>query len=216
MSYKFNSQIRDRGSFSNDFDTKVIKNETMFFNSDLNYAYEHGGPITRNFIENLPWDWHSCNPVFDSRVHMLMPGWFSCIGGYHHDDIPRSTASGQPNYDNPEYLSEHLMGFVNGDISPTLFALGTHELPEVKDDIVYRVWNPLVEEQVSAGLLKTYEVESGKLIEFDWQSMHRGQATRSNGWRWFGRLSRNTDRQNTMTNEIRRQSQVYLDPTIGW
>ncbi len=188
----------------------------MFFNSDLKYAYKHGGPITREFIKNLPSGWANCDPVFDSRVHMLMPGWFTCIGGYHHDDIPRSTASGQPNYDTPEYLSEHLMGLVNGDVSPTLFALGQHEMPEVKDDVVYRVWSPLVEDQVTSGLLKTYEAESGKYIEFDWQSMHRGQATRANGWRWFGRLSRKTDRQKNMTNEIRRQAQVYLDPTAGW
>ena len=31
------------------------------------------------------------------------------------------------------------------------------------------------------------------------------------GWRWFGRLSRNTDRVRKITNEVRQQAQVYLE-----
>lgn len=214
--YSFNSQIKERGTFLSDFSVEVIKNETMFFNCDLNFSYENGGPLTKAFIDDLPSDWKKCNPVLDSRVHMLMPGWFTCIGGFHHDDIPRNTTSGQPNYDNPDYYSEHLMGLVNAEISPTLFALGTHSLPEVRDDVVYKVWNSIVEQQLKSGILKPYEVGSGKYVEFDWQSMHAGQAVRKNGWRWFVRLSRNTVRQTSITNEIRRQTQVYLDPTVGW
>lgn len=38
-----------------------------------------------------------------------------------------------------------------------------------------------------------------------------------NGWRWFGRISRNTDRVKTVTNEIRMNAQVYLEfPMEGW
>lgn len=216
MSYTFNSTIKDRGTFRHDFPQDIVKNETMFFNSDLKFCYLNGGPLTRAFIDSLPDDWRICNPVVDSRVHMLMPGWLTCIGGYHHDDIPRNTPDGQPNYDSPDYYSEHLMGLVNADVSPTLFVLGEHSLPEVRNDIVYKVWHPIVERQVEKGVLQKEEVKSGKYIEFDWQSMHCGQPTRKNGWRWFIRLSRKTDRQNHITNEIRRQTQVYLDPTIGW
>lgn len=216
MNYTFNSTMKFRGSFRHEFDDNIVKNETMFFNCDLNYSYEHGGPLTKAFINGLPYDWKDCNPVLDSRVHMLMPGWLTCIGGYHHDDVPRNTPNGQPNYDNLQYKSEHLMGLVNADISPTLFVLGKHELPKVENDIIYKVWHPIVEKQVANGELEKYEVQSGKYVEFDWQSMHCGQTTRKNGWRWFVRLSRKTDRQNHITNEIRRQTQVYLDPTIGW
>ena len=38
-----------------------------------------------------------------------------------------------------------------------------------------------------------------------------------NGWRWFGRVSRNTDRVKNITNEIRVNAQVYLEfPMEGW
>lgn len=215
--YSFNSQIKDIGSFHCDFSQEIIKNEIMFFNCDLHFANQYGGPITKSFIDTLPDDWKRCNPVIDSRVHMLMPGWYPCIPGYHHDDVPRNTSNGQPNYDNPDYYSEHLMGLVNGEVCPTLFAIGNHKLPKIYDDIIYKKWNFIVEQQVKSGELYSEEVYSGKYIEFDWQSVHTGQRAKSSGWRWFIRLSRNTDRQNKITNEIRRQTQVYLEfPKEGW
>lgn len=60
----FDSQFKLRGGFANFISNDEIKNEPMFFNSDLEFAYENGGPITRSFIENLPLDWKS-NVIFD-------------------------------------------------------------------------------------------------------------------------------------------------------
>lgn len=214
--YSFVSKIEERGSFPHNFSQEEIKNELMFFNSDLDFAYAKGDLVTKAFIDNLPKDWKNCNPVLDSRVHMLMPGWLPCIGGFHHDDVPRSTKSGQPNYDNPEYNSEHLMGLVNGEIAPTLFAIGEHKLPRVTDGVISRTWHPIIEKQLQEGILVPYEAKSGIYIEFDSRSAHTGQKANSNGWRWFVRLSRNTIRQSKISNEIRRQVQVYLDPTAGW
>lgn len=214
--YEFNSQILDRGSFDASFPQDVVKNEPMFFNASLTYAYDKGGAITRAFLEALPTDWLNANPVLDSRVHMLMPKWYPCIPGYHHDDVPRGP-NGQPDYDTPSYRSEHLMGLVNGDICPTIFVVGRHTLPKVEEGIIYNKWHDIVSREVRDGKLCTVEAQSGRLIQFDWQSMHTGQRAKVGGWRWFVRLSRNTNRQNHMTNELRRQVQVYLDPmTEGW
>jgi len=49
--------------FAIDIGNDKIKNEPMFFNSDLKYAYKNGGEITKSFIENLPTDW-----IFDEVV----------------------------------------------------------------------------------------------------------------------------------------------------
>lgn len=214
---KFDSKIVDRGGFDAAWPESFVKNEPMFFNCDLDFAYLYGGQITRNFISALPQDWQDCNPVLDSRVHMLMPGWYPCIPGWHHDDVPRSTPTGQPNYVNPEYHSEHLMGLVNGDICPTVFALGTVEVsdPDINTTI-YKKWH----EEVDRSLLDDVDVafaQSGRYIQFDWQTFHTGAAATKGGWRWFARLSRNTSRQQKITNEVRRQVQVYMDNlTEGW
>lgn len=216
--YNFDSQIQVRGSFNPPFFSQAqIKNEPMFFNCDLDFCLKNGGPLTKNFLEKMPEDWKSCNPVIDSRVHMLMKGWCPAIPGFHHDDVPRSTPTGQPNYDNPEYLSEHLTGLVNAEISPTLFAIGKHTLPKIEDGVIYRAWHPIVEEQLQQCVLKPRVPITGEYFQFDWQTIHTAQKATDNGWRWFIRLSRKTDRQNHITNEIRRQVQVYLEnPMDGW
>jgi hypothetical protein len=85
----FDSQIHELGHFANDCSNDDIKNEPMFFNCDLDFAWDNGGNITRSFISNLPYDWQDEGIVFDSRVHMLMPGWYPAIPGFHHDDVPR-------------------------------------------------------------------------------------------------------------------------------
>jgi hypothetical protein len=213
---KFNSQIQKLGNFKHDWLESIVKNEPMFFNCDFKFAYENGGPITKQFLEQLPSSWKDTQWVLDSRVHMLMPNWYPCIPGWHHDDVPRSTSTGQPNYTNPEYHAEHLMGLVNAEICPTTFRTGEIEVsdPDINTGI-YNVWNSEIEAGLNPDSL--YEAESGKYIQFDANAFHTGIKARKGGWRWFIRLSRNTDRTNKITNEIRRQVQVYLDePMAGW
>lgn len=215
--YKFDSQIKERGTFALDLDNAIIKNETMFFNSDLDFAYKHGNEITRSFIDALPDDWKSCDTVFDSRVHMLMPNWIPCIYGIHHDDVPRPNG-GQPDYDNQAYHAEHLMGCVNADVCPTQFYIGESVFEKVTNGKnVYSVWHDEVGKKVDSGELLAVDAKDRTLIQFDWQTWHTGTLAKNNGWRWFGRLSRNTGRTKGITNEIRRQTQVYMQNlTDGW
>ena len=110
------------------FSQDEIKNEPMLFNCSADAAWELGGPITRAFLESL--GSHQA-VVIDTRSHMLMQGWWPCIPGWHHDDVPRSRSDGQPNYETPEYHSMHAMALINGDMCPTQFAVGVCELPEV-------------------------------------------------------------------------------------
>jgi hypothetical protein len=213
---KFNSTVAKLGEFKKDWTQDEIKNEPMLFNCDGDYAYTHSGELTRNFMKNLPFDWSwEPNLIVDSRVHMLMPGWYPCIPGMHHDDIPRSTVSGQPNYINPEYKAEHVLGLVNGDIAPTQFALGEIDLEVPTEGIIYKQWHPKVMQAIEDGTMRSYSAESGKILMFDSESFHQGTMAVAQGWRWFIRVSRNTHRK--PTNEIRKQVQVYLEnPMEGW
>lgn len=222
----FNSQVIDMGQFAQDCRISQIKNEPMFFNCDLDFAYQNGGEITRSFIDNLPANWLNNKAVFDSRCHMLMPGWYPAIPGWHHDDIPRAEiptgqhfiTAGQPDYDNPRYKSEHIMGLVNANVCPTQFAIGECVMPAVPEgDLIYRKWNDVVDNLIGNDVLATVSAKNNTLYYFDWQTFHSGVKAVGNGWRWFGRVSRNTDRVNKITNEIRNQVQVYLEfPMEGW
>lgn len=222
----FCSKVEEVGEFAKDIKNEDIKNEPMFFNSDFNFAYENGSCITRSFLDSLPDDWKNAPLVFDSRVHMLMSEWYPAIPGYHHDDVPRPPiktgehfiTAGQPDYDNPRYLSEHILGIVNADVCPTNFALGESRFSRIPDgELIYRQWHKEVEHKLSSGELYGRLAKDRTLYQFDWQTWHTAQAAIKHGWRWFGRVSRNTDRINTITNEIRVNAQVYMKfPYEGW
>lgn len=222
----FDSKIQLLSTFATGVANSDIKDETMFFNCDLEFAYENGQKITRSFIDQLPEDWRYDEVVFDSRVHMLMPAWYPAIPGFHHDDVPRPDipvgqhfiTAGQPDYDNPRYKSEHILGLVNAEVCPTHFALGECIMPEIPDgELIYRVWHKEVEVLIESGKLNKVEVPDRTLVYFDWQTFHTGSKAVGSGWRWFGRVSRYTDRTKKITNEIRRNAQVYLEfPMEGW
>lgn len=222
----FNSQIKNIGTFGTGIDFSKIKNEPMFFNCDFNFAYENGGLITKSFLDTLPEEWKSSSLVFDSRVHMLMNGWYPAIPGFHHDDVPRPQipigqhfiTAGQPDYDNPRYKSEHILGLLNADICPTVFAIGECTMPAIPEgELIYRRWHNEVEKLISEKQLTEIKAGNGQLIYFDCDTFHTGTKANSTGWRWFGRVSRNTDRAKSITNEIRVNAQVYLEfPMEGW
>lgn len=221
---RFHSYVDKVGIFKSDWEQNIIKKEPMFFNCSPEFAHSNGGAITKNFIESLPTGWYDA--VIDTRVHMLMPGWYPAIPGWHHDDVPRAIippgqhfiTAGQPDYDNPRYKAEHIMGLVNGEICPTNFALGICNMPAIPEgELIYRRWHEEVEILLNKKFLTPYSIQSGELLQFNWQTFHTGQKAISSGWRWFGRISRNTDRVKNITNEIRSQVQVYLEfPMEGW
>ncbi len=222
----FDSRVTSLYPFLNEEpEGAIIKTEPMFFNSSVSYAMQMGGAVTRAFLSALPDGWSDA--VFDSRIHMLMPGWYPSIPGWHHDDVPRAkkipvgqhfATGGQPDYDNQSYFSEHIMGLANGGICPTEFAVGEAEMPAVgENETIYKVWHPEVQKQIEAGRLKLVKAPSLTLLQFDWQTFHQGTKARGSGWRWFGRVTRYSDRCDEITNEIRTQVQVYLEfPMEGW
>lgn len=210
-SFRFNSRY-SLGAALPDFDEMTVKNEPMLFNCDYAAARELGGPITHAFLDALG----SEPVVIDTRVHMLMKGWFPCIPGWHHDDIPRSRSDGQPNYVSPEYRARHAMALINGDICATEFAVGECELPDVPiGGVIYREWHPMIDNLCDNGVLERQSAPSNRVIDFDDESIHQGVRAVRDGWRWFGRVSWDTGR--VPTNELRRQVQCYLDKTMdGW
>lgn len=216
---RFKSQSRELGRLPY-FEERRVKSEPMFFSANLTFAYEHGGAITRAFIDALPRD-HQVDPTayVDSRVHMLMPGWFPCIPGWHHDDVPRNTPDGQPNYVDPPYRTRHIAALVNALIAPPQFLEGEVEVPApVPGSAIYKQWDDAISRTLNFIDRPGFFVKKARdltLIEFDCDTFHRGSPATANGWRWFGRVS--VGRERRMSSEIRQQVQVYM-PTInaGW
>jgi hypothetical protein len=194
----------------------------MLFSCDAEHALRFGGELTLEFLDKAKID--SDGWVIDSRVHMLMPGWYPCIPGWHHDDIPRTRpGDNQPNYDNLDYRAEHVMGLVDcGTHSRTEFLTTPITVSEVPvGKVIYEQWHREVQDQLEKSrLAKDHAVESvhvGKcdIIWFGADDLHRGTPAMHDGWRFFIRASRNTQRR--AANEVRRQVQVYMAALdAGW
>lgn len=221
---KFDSRIQIVGSFPCDWDKEVLNKEPMFYKSHISFVRENAGPITAAFLDSLPLGWE--DSIIDSRTHMLMNGWYPAIPGFHHDDVPRPPipagdhflTAPQPDYDNQAYHSEHLLGLVNAEICPTEFAVGECEMPAIPEgQLIYREWHKEVLSQLESGTLQSVKAQSGKMIQFDWQTFHQSTKAVGSGWRWFIRLTRNSDTVRNPANEVRKQVQVYLEfPMEGW
>jgi len=196
----------------------VIKSEPMLFSSSLEFARRAGGELTQAFLDRVPESWKESdfqNPVvIDSRSHMLMPGWYPCIPGWHLDDVPRTRPDGQPDHVNPIYEAEHIACVV-GDCSLSSFLMGRVELPDIPvgAGVVYDYWNRMIDCYLKNKLVTETQIQSRELIHFTWKSFHRGTAATRNGWRWFIRASRSTHR--PIRDEIRQQVQAYPSDLMG-
>lgn len=195
-------------------DQVTIKQEPMLHRASRGFAIRHGGPLTMRFIQALDTVWND-EILIDSRVHMLMPGMWPCIPGWHHDDVPRSRADGQPNYETPEYRSQHCMALW-GDCSLTEFAVGEADFDIPPEGTkIYKTLQPVVERRCNDGQLTRVTAEPGRMIFFDWLTWHRGMPTTHHGFRFFIRASRASGL--TPRNEIRYNANVYM-PVVeeGW
>lgn len=217
---RFDSRYKVEGRLPRDFTQDEVKNEPMLFNADFEFAWQNAGPITKAVMMALPMRFLEGPVVIDSRVHMLMPSWFPCIPGWHLDDIPRTRADGQPDHINPAYKAEHAMCIV-GDASRTAFAVGQIGLKEPSlGEVIYGEWHLVLEDIIEwhaqngrQDLLRVEQVNPLDIVTFNDESFHQGTAAVKNGWRYFIRITRNTQR--VPTNEIRRQVQTYLPAIVG-
>lgn len=197
---------------------KMIENEPMFYQSDLDFVSEncHRNSLTFKFLDYMinnvfKGDYENEKISIDSRVHLLMKNWYPCIPGWHTDNVPR-TDNGQPNYFDPNNKFVHYMCVI-GDSAMTEFLnepFTAFQPP--KDSIYYDFWNKAIKKQK----LKTFRIDQGDIVKFDSNTWHRGVAADKFCWRWFIRLTVNkSDIQFTQANKIRRQSQVYLQAIEG-
>lgn len=213
--YTFSPSYRSLGMFAIADIQPLIKHEPMLFSADFRFAMQSGGPITRRFLYALPDDiQRRSDLIIDSRVHMLMPGWFPCIPGWHHDDVPRTRPDGQPDYNHPNARDvQHVLAIVDsGTGSMTEFLAQEIVLKEVPlGKTVYKEFD----KKISETEITVAAAKNGEMIHFDGGAFHRGTPARSTGWRWFCRVSYNSTR--TPVNEIRQNANVYMsDLNSGW
>lgn len=197
-------RIKQEARFHGDGWTDLeIETEPQFYGASLDFVKEHGGPITLEYLDNLPS--YITEGVFDSRVHMLMPGMLPCIGGWHLDNINRNN-NNEPEITSPLSSQYHYLCLV-GECSTTQFLNESFTWDDPS----------LSYEQASLEIrrqeLDTVSLKTGQIVRFTDADWHRGRPAKYRGWRWLGRLTVNSDR--PIVNKIRTQTQVYLQNLEG-
>jgi len=194
----------------------LIEREPMLFQSNAEFSFNAGGPITKDVLDRL----RACTPskVFnklriDTRSHMLMPGFFPCIPGYHCDFM-QTTESGK------QMMSTH-----DEDIEHYMFLSGPPSTEFIKDrNIVWDkdifTWKE-VSNEMNSRKLETFKVPTGQLIKFNARELHRGTPHEGppGHWRYFFRATSLPEWHQDygkFTNKIRHQVQVYCDLNEGW
>ncbi|SMG43478.1 hypothetical protein [Paraburkholderia susongensis] len=215
-------KLHDSGITPVNLTPETIKAEPMLFRAEHAFAFKHGGWLTRRFLDEATGIWGNLDGcIIDSRHHMLMPGMYPCIPGWHTDDAPRDPNrwGGQPDIFDPEYETEHLLCIVDaGTESLTEFLIGDilfNEYAFVKALEKGQNFYKTADQRICAHENDTIQVASGQLAEFNVHSWHRGQPAKARGFRWFIRITRNS--RHKVENEIRSNAQVYItDSSYGW
>jgi hypothetical protein len=164
-------------------------------------------PYALRFLDCLP---TGERYIVDSRVHMLMPGWYPCIPGWHFDEIKR-TEDNKLDFEHNDFRKVHyLMIIDSGSESLTEFAWPElRRYPESYEEL-----NEIINNDFSC---KKETVKANAIYRFSCMDAHRGMPAKRFGWRYFIRATVHTERE--YKSKIRTQTQVYTpSPKIdaGW
>lgn len=213
--------------------TKLIHREPMLFGSDAKFADMHGGPLTNLALIALEdIGVNRKDLIVDTRSHMLKPGWFPAIPGWHCDEVPRGK-DGQPDIDlipeDPKKRPMHYLIVLDaGTNAMTHFLSSRAHSLHVFDRGLARFDNARQRDskatlwgECDKFIRSTVQPDnkertlSGHLYSFDQFDFHTATPATGDGWRWFFRATAKSKR--PVANEIRRQVQVYLgDVNGGW
>lgn len=213
------------------FSVSQMEAEPMLFSSDLNFAEQAGGPITQWALAEVR---HMINVALgyaeragknygvsiDTRTHMLMPGFFPAIPGWHCDAVPRSSYHGQPDLDAADL--DHVLHIVicvgaegADPMSYTEFIpCNTKVYIDTEGENIWTQVHKQTEQALSEGRATKIATSNGKIAMFDQHGIHRATPATSRGWRWFFRATVSDAKPQ---NSIRHQTQVYItEESGGW
>lgn len=211
----------------NNFTQTDIKNEFGLWNAPLEVAMNLGGAITKEALRNMDLRFDKKHITVDVKTHLLQPGMYPAIPGWHTDGVPRggsmSPARGNPdikmqlNQKSPRY---HLM--VLGADCPTMFLKNRGielftDFNNPKD--LYKGVTQQVKNFLETSEAETFEITPGVIYEWDWWELHTAQAARSSGWRYLIRVTESDylEPQTDLNEIFRRQQQVFVPSTeFGW
>lgn len=205
---------------------EVIKNTLALWNCDLDTAVKYGGELTRAALGAMDLRGDRKHIIVDTKTHMLMPGFYPGIPGWHTDGVPRGPERNPAAKADPDIFAQEEMEseaprfhlLVTGTVCPTMFDLTPNRKLSVADSPDPSLYKIITEQMNNnSGGIK-YETHPSTVYEWDWWQLHTAQAAKAHGWRFLIRVTE-TDHfepQTDLSKIIRTQQQVYVPEAFGW
>jgi hypothetical protein len=215
MIYTFNRNPLPVGGRIEQPSDREIQDTPGLFNATLDDALMFGGDLTRVALSAMNLRGDRKYAIVDTKIHMLMPGMWPAIPGWHTDVVPRP--DGAPRLDLQNELSAprfHLL--VTGTGCLTDFVIQPTSI-EVPDDLGSDLYEHITKE-VKRIDPPIHEIVSCRSVEWDWWDLHRAKAAQKREWRYLIRVTETDHRppKTDLRDVLRTQQQVYVHEAFGW
>ncbi|QNL30826.1 hypothetical protein SEA_ESTES_138 [Mycobacterium phage Estes] len=203
--------------------------------ASLGNAVLFGGPLLRQLLPHAPLVGDHKHVFVDTKVSMLMPGWWPAIPGWHTDGVPRvvpqppgllpgvklysSAAAGKPSL--VEQANQHLDGYRPryhtihvGNDCPTEFIDGLLRLP-IDHDEDEEMYAEMTRKIDGCSTLRKLKALEGQWMTWDWWNIHQATQATQRGWRLLVRITE-SHQPPVDSDFIRPQNQVYVPKEFGW
>ncbi len=213
-----------------------VRNTPQLFNASLDDALKYGGDLTREAIGAMNLRLDKRHVIVDTKVHMLMPGFYPAIPGWHTDAAPRGPESNPLNSQGPNppnlFLQEenssprfHLL--VTGEGARTDFIAERDIdllIPDEPDTSLYKRMTDYIKNCSYSFAPAEYPkftyitIPTCTVWEWNWWEVHTAVPATKNEWRFLIRVTETdySEPESNLRNIIRTQSNVYVPESFGW
>jgi hypothetical protein len=219
MKIKFNRNPIEFGDKIEPPSQELIKSSVGLFRASMEDAIKFGGDLTRECLQKIKLKNKRKYVLVDVKTHMLMPGLFPALPGWHVDGTPRHSKS-EPDILEQEKNPDTIYHFlVTGEGCLTDFLIGETEL-EIPDKPSPKLFNMIDEQVNKLSNLENLSLASPscQVLTWDWWTIHRGVEAKKHEWRYLIRVCEN-DYIAPLTNlrdVLKTQQQVYAPLNFGW
>lgn len=222
MKVLFNRNALHTGESIEQPSTELIKNTASLWNASLEDALKYGGELTKSAIGAMNLRMDKKFVLVDTKVHMLVPGFYPAIPSWHTDGVPRGAELKPDSKGDPDIQAQEIMNpsrfhlLVTGEGCLTEFADEAVflDVPNEPSTQLYK----MVNEQMKTLDLKIKPIPTCTVLEWDWWNLHRGIQAKKHEWRFLIRVTEtdHVEPQKDLRQIIRTQQQVYVPESFGW
>jgi hypothetical protein len=193
-----------------------IRKTPPLFNASLEDALLYGGDLTRAALSSMRIRGDKKYVIVDTKVHMLMPGMWPAIPGWHTDGVPRP--DGKPDiWAQEEMESPRFHLLVTGEGCLTDFCNEPLDL-EVPAEPTSDLYAD-ISKQMNELAPSTWRIPSCRAVEWGWWDLHTAIRATKREWRFLIRVTETNYRppKTDLRDVLRTQQQVYVESAeFGW